>query len=86
MSVRLGSLLLAGALTLSTASLPAQTRGVSHGVRPARFVIRNATIVDGNRRAVRWTFTSKAIASLAWCPPIPSPVAAAATTVVRTRR
>jgi len=53
MSVRLGSLMLVGALALSAVSLPAQTRGVSHGVRPARFVIRNATIVDGNGTPAR---------------------------------
>ena len=29
-------------------ALHAQTRGVTHGVRPARMVIHNATIVDGN--------------------------------------
>ncbi|MFY7950036.1 MAG: amidohydrolase family protein, partial [Gemmatimonas sp.] len=53
MSVRLGSLLLAGALALSAVPLSAQTRGVSHGVRPARFVIRNATMVDGNGTPAR---------------------------------
>jgi hypothetical protein len=28
--------------------LAAQTRGVRHGVRPQRLIIRNATVVDGN--------------------------------------
>ncbi len=34
-------------------SLGAQTRGVTHGTRPARLVIRNATIVDGNGTPAR---------------------------------
>lgn len=53
MSVRFGTLLLVGALAASTTLLSAQTRGVSHGVRPTRFVIRNATIVDGNGTPAR---------------------------------
>lgn len=35
------------------ALLPAQTQGVQHGVRPARLVIRNATVVDGNGTPAR---------------------------------
>jgi hypothetical protein len=35
------------------APLVAQTKGVTHGVRPARLVIRNATIVDGNGTPAR---------------------------------
>ena len=53
MSVRLGSLLLAGALAVASAPVAAQTRGVTHGIRPARLVIRNATIVDGNGTPAR---------------------------------
>jgi imidazolonepropionase-like amidohydrolase len=34
-------------------SLGAQTRGVTHGTRPARLVIRNATIVDDNGTPAR---------------------------------
>lgn len=33
--------------------LAAQTRGVTHGTRPARLVIRNATVVDGNGTPAR---------------------------------
>jgi imidazolonepropionase-like amidohydrolase len=40
------------ALPAATA-LSAQTRGVEHGVRPARLVIRNATVVDGNGTPAR---------------------------------
>lgn len=53
MSVRTRTLLLAGALIASSTTLLAQTHGVSHGVRPARLVIRNATIVDGNGTPAR---------------------------------
>jgi imidazolonepropionase-like amidohydrolase len=44
----------AAALT-AAAALPigAQTTGVTHGVRPARLVIRNATIIDGNGTPAR---------------------------------
>jgi len=34
-------------------SLHAQTKGITHGVRPARLVIRNATMIDGNGVAAR---------------------------------
>src|ERR1035437_2415938 len=37
----------------ATAPLAAQTTGVTHGQRPARLVIRNATIVDGNGTPAR---------------------------------
>ncbi|HEY2823923.1 MAG TPA: amidohydrolase family protein [Gemmatimonadales bacterium] len=33
--------------------LAAQTKGVQHGVRPTRLVIRNATVVDGNGTPAR---------------------------------
>jgi imidazolonepropionase-like amidohydrolase len=39
--------------TLATTPLAAQTRGVQHGVRPQRLVIRNATVVDGNGTPAR---------------------------------
>jgi len=40
---------------LAAAAFPiaAQTRGVTHGTRPARLVIRNATMVDGNGTPAR---------------------------------
>jgi imidazolonepropionase-like amidohydrolase len=44
------------ALALATATAPAlsaQTTGVTHGTRPARMVIRNATMVDGNGTPAR---------------------------------
>ena len=48
------SLAAATAFSLAAASpLGAQTRGVTHGVRAARLVIRNATIVDGNGTPAR---------------------------------
>ena len=37
----------------SSSPLAAQTKGVTHGQRPARLVIRNATIVDGNGTPAR---------------------------------
>jgi imidazolonepropionase-like amidohydrolase len=40
-------------ITLATTPLVAQTRGVQHGVRPPRLVIRNATVVDGNSTPAR---------------------------------
>ena len=43
----------AAASSLATLSLGAQTRGVTHGVRPAHLVIRNAMIVDGNGTPAR---------------------------------
>ena len=39
--------LFAGAALATTASAQG-TRGIAHGVRPARYVIRNATVVEGN--------------------------------------
>ncbi len=39
--------------TLVATPLAAQTRGVQHGVRPQRLVIRNATVVDGNGTPAR---------------------------------
>jgi len=39
---------LAAALFLCAAGVPAQTTTAAHGVRPARLIIRNATVVDGN--------------------------------------
>ena len=43
------------ALLLAVAAFPlaAQTKGVTHGTRPARLVIRNAMIVDGNGTPAR---------------------------------
>jgi len=41
------------ALLLCPTVLLAQTRGVQHGVRPTRLVIRNATVVDGNGTPAR---------------------------------
>ena len=38
----------AAAIAAASTTLAAQTQGVTHGKRPARLVIRNATIVDGN--------------------------------------
>jgi imidazolonepropionase-like amidohydrolase len=46
--VRAAALLAAAAFPIS-----AQTTGVTHGVRPARLVIRNATIIDGNGTPAR---------------------------------
>lgn len=43
---------LTGALLFPVA-LVAQTQGVTHGVRPARLIIRNATMVDGNGAPAR---------------------------------
>jgi imidazolonepropionase-like amidohydrolase len=44
----------AAALVAAVAlSLDAQTTGVTHGVRPSRLVIRNATIIDGNGTPAR---------------------------------
>ncbi|MFI5311300.1 MAG: amidohydrolase family protein, partial [Gemmatimonadales bacterium] len=43
-------------LVAAAVSLGAQTRGVTHGVRPARLVIRNATIIDGNGTPARGPF------------------------------
>ena len=41
--------LVAAGLALATGVIDAQaTRGITSGVRPARFAIRNATVVDGN--------------------------------------
>jgi imidazolonepropionase-like amidohydrolase len=40
-------------VTATALPLSAQTRGVTHGVRPARLVIRNAIIVDGNGTPAR---------------------------------
>jgi cytosine/adenosine deaminase-related metal-dependent hydrolase len=44
MSIRL----VVSAMVLLAMPLHAQTRGVEHGKRPARLVVRNATVVDGN--------------------------------------
>ena len=49
-------LTLAAVLALTAFSLHAQpspTKGVTHGVRPPRLVIRNATIIDGNGTPAR---------------------------------
>jgi len=43
----------AALVTAAASPLGAQTRGVTHGVRTARLVIRNATIVDGNGTPAR---------------------------------
>jgi Amidohydrolase family len=43
----------AAAIAAASAPLAAQTKGVTHGVRPARLVIRNATIIDGNGTPAR---------------------------------
>jgi hypothetical protein len=43
----------AAAIAVAATSLSAQTKGVIHGQRPARLVIRNATIVDGNGTPAR---------------------------------
>lgn len=40
-------------LCVAVVPLAAQTRGVTHGTRPARLVIRGATIVDGNGTPAR---------------------------------
>lgn len=40
-------------LVVSTASLAAQTRGVTHGQRPSRLIIRNALILQGNGTPAR---------------------------------
>src|SRR5471032_211397 len=43
----------AAAIAAASAPLAAQTKGVTHGQRPARLVIRNATMVDGNGTPAR---------------------------------
>ena len=53
--MRLTRILWTAAALAAAASSPlaAQTKGVTHGQRPARLVIRNATIVDGNGTPAR---------------------------------
>ena len=55
--IRMPSMLRRFAVTalvvLSAHATYAQTTGVTHGVRPARLVIRNATMVDGNGTPAR---------------------------------
>jgi imidazolonepropionase-like amidohydrolase len=43
----------AAAIATAVSPLAAQTKGVTHGQRPARLVIRNATIIDGNGTPAR---------------------------------
>jgi len=43
----------AAAIAAASSPLAAQTKGVVHGQRPARLVIRNATMVDGNGTPAR---------------------------------
>jgi imidazolonepropionase-like amidohydrolase len=43
----------AAAIAAAVSPLAAQTKGVTHGQRPARLVIRNATIIDGNGTPAR---------------------------------
>jgi imidazolonepropionase-like amidohydrolase len=50
------SLVIALAALATPTLLGAQTRGVQHGVRPPRLVIRNATVVDGNGTPARGPF------------------------------
>lgn len=47
------TLLSLAALTLAVGTASAQTKGVVHGTRPARLVIRNAMMVDGNGTPAR---------------------------------
>ena len=47
------TLLTFAALSLAAAASHAQTKGVVHGTRPARLVIRNAMMVDGNGTPAR---------------------------------
>ena len=44
---------LAALISTAAVSLSGQTMGVTHGVRPARLVIRNATVIDGNGTPAR---------------------------------
>src|SRR5438105_1384727 len=44
----LGTIPVIALATYAAGTLAAQTRGVVHGQRPARLVIHNATVVDGN--------------------------------------
>jgi hypothetical protein len=47
---------LAGFITASLAAIGAAQTTVTHGVRPARLIIRNATVVDGNGTPARGPF------------------------------
>ena len=45
---RMGRIIVSLALCTASIAEAQGTRGIQHGVRPARFVIRNATVVEGN--------------------------------------